>query len=107
MLDTIKVNNKTIPWLVVERGFKIPSFNFEIETEDVPGRKGSVFKKREVKGYEFDLPLIVSNEHLSHGGMKKHDDILNEIVRFFDYDYEVPLQFMTQDWYWNAFLKVL
>ncbi|PTK56089.1 hypothetical protein BUZ61_13345 [Staphylococcus nepalensis] len=25
MLDTIKVNNKTIPWLVVERGFKIPS----------------------------------------------------------------------------------
>lgn len=105
MLDTIKVNNKTIPWLVVERGFKIPSFNFEIETEDVPGRKGSVFKKREVKGYEFDLPLIVSNEHLSHGGMKKHDDILNEIVRFFDYDYEVPLQFMTQDWYWNAFFE--
>ena len=40
MLDTIKVNNKTIPWLVVERGFKIPSFNFEIETEDVTGRKG-------------------------------------------------------------------
>ncbi|MCP6559380.1 hypothetical protein NL501_29600, partial [Klebsiella pneumoniae] len=69
------------------------------------GRKGSVFKKREVKGYEFDLPLIVSNEHLSHGGMKKHDDILNEIVRFFDYDYEVKLQFMTQDWYWNAFFE--
>ncbi|MDA2851722.1 hypothetical protein PED45_13885, partial [Staphylococcus aureus] len=27
MIDTIKVNNKTIPWLYVERGFEIPSFN--------------------------------------------------------------------------------
>ncbi len=28
MIDTIKVNNKTIPWLYVERGFEIPSFNY-------------------------------------------------------------------------------
>ena len=31
MLDTIKVNNKTLLWLVVERGFKIPSFNFALK----------------------------------------------------------------------------
>ncbi|GAB5873075.1 hypothetical protein JMUB7536_27500 [Staphylococcus aureus] len=28
MIDTIKVNNKTIEWLVVQRGFEIPSFNY-------------------------------------------------------------------------------
>ncbi len=33
MIDTIKVNNKTIPWLYVERGFEIPSFNYVLKTE--------------------------------------------------------------------------
>lgn len=107
MLDTIKVNNKTIPWLVVQRGFKIPSFNFDIETEDVKGRKGSVFKGRELSGYEFELPLIVMNEHLSSGGMKKHDEILHELTRFFNYDHSVKLQFASQNWYWNAYFSGL
>lgn len=35
MIDTIKVNNKTIPWLYVERGFEIPSFNYVLKTENV------------------------------------------------------------------------
>ena len=30
MIDTIKVNNKTIP-LYVERGFEIPSFNYVLK----------------------------------------------------------------------------
>ncbi|MEB7433349.1 phage distal tail protein [Staphylococcus pasteuri] len=103
MVDTIKVNNKTLPWLVVERGFKIPSFNFALETEEVAGRPGSIVKNRTLKELKFDLPLIVHNDYLSHGGIKTHDDVLNELVRFFNYEEAVPLQFTTQNWYWNAY----
>lgn len=105
MIDTIKVNNKTLPWLVVERGFKIPSFNFGIETEEVLGRSGSVVKQRQLKEYKFELPLIIRNDYLSSGGIKTHDDVLNELVKFFDYDHSVPLQFKSQNWYWNAYFE--
>ena len=105
MIDTIKVNNKTLPWLVVERGFKIPSFNFGIETEEILGRSGSVVKQRQLKEYKFELPLIVRNDYLSSGGIKTHDDVLNELVKFFDYDHAVPLQFKSQKWYWNAYFE--
>ncbi|MEN2004446.1 phage tail domain-containing protein [Staphylococcus hominis] len=105
MIDTIKVNNKTLPWLVVKRGFKIPSFNFGIETEEVSGRSGSVVKQRKLKEYKFELPLIIRNDYLSSGGTKTHDDVLNELVKFFDYDRSVPLQFKSQNWYWNAYFE--
>ncbi|MBM6506702.1 MULTISPECIES: phage distal tail protein [Staphylococcus] len=105
MLDTIKVNNKKLPWLIVERGFKIPSFNFALETEEVAGRPGSIVKNRNLKEIKFDLPLIVHNDYLSHGGVKTHDDVLNELVRFFNYEESVPLQFTSQDWYWNAYFE--
>lgn len=105
MIDTIKVNNKTLPWLVVERGFKIPSFNFGIETEEVLGRSGSVVKQRQLKEYKFELPLIIRNDYLSSGGEKTHDNVLNELVKFFDYDHSVPLQFKSQKWYWNAYFE--
>lgn len=105
MIDTIKVNNKTLPWLVVERGFKIPSFNFGIETEEVLGRSGSVIKQRQLKEYKFELPLIIRNDYLSSGGVKTHDEVLNELVKLFDYDHAVPLQFKSQDWYWNAYFE--
>ena len=105
MIDTIKVNNKTLPWLVVERGFKIPSFNFGIETEEILGRSGSVVKQRQLKEYKFELPLIVRNDYLSSGGIKTHDNVLNELVKFFDYDHSVPLQFKSQKWYWNAYFE--
>lgn len=105
MIDTIKVNNKTLPWLVVERGFKIPSFNFGIETEEVLGRSGSVVKQRQLKEYKFELPLIIRNDYLSSGGVKTHDEVLNELVKLFDYDHAVPLQFKSQDWYWNAYFE--
>lgn len=105
MIDTIKINNKTLPWLVVERGFKIPSFNFGIETEEILGRSGSIVKQRQLKEYKFELPLIVRNDYLSSGGIKTHDDVLNELVKFFDYDHSVPLQFKSQKWYWNAYFE--
>ncbi|SUK56859.1 phage tail family protein [Staphylococcus aureus] len=35
MQDTIQIDNKTIGWLVVQRGFEIPSFNFVTEKENV------------------------------------------------------------------------
>ena len=105
MIDTIKVNNKTLPWLVVERGFKIPSFNFGIETEEVLARSGSVVKQRQLKEYKFELPLIIRNDYLSSGGVKTHDEVLNDLVKLFDYDHAVPLQFKSQDWYWNAYFE--
>lgn len=105
MIDTIKVNNKTLPWLVVERGFKIPSFNFGIETEEVLGRSGSVVKQRQLKEYKFELPLIIRNDYLSSGGVKTHDEVLNDLVKLFDYDHAVPLQFKSQKWYWNAYFE--
>lgn len=105
MLDTIKVNDKTLPWLIVERGFEIPSFNFEIETEEILGRPGSIVKNRKLKEYRFELPLIIRNDYLSPGGMKKLDDVLNEVVKFFDYDKAVKLQFTSQKWYWNAYIE--
>ncbi|MGX0054641.1 phage-related protein [Staphylococcus hominis] len=105
MIDTIKVNDKTLPWLVVERGFKIPSFNFGIETEEILGRSGSVVKQRQLKEYKFELPLIVRNDYLSSDGIKTHDDVLNELVKFFDYDHSVSLQFKSQKWYWNAYFE--
>lgn len=66
--------------MFVERGFKIPSFNYATTTEKVPGRPGTIKKSRELDGYEFDIPLIVRNDYLA--GRKTHDDILNEVVKF-------------------------
>ncbi|RYS16900.1 phage tail protein, partial [Staphylococcus pseudintermedius] len=76
MNDTILVNGKSLPWLFVQRGFKIPSFNFEIKTDAVNGRAGSVFKSRGLSEYRFDLPLVIHNDFLSHSGIKSHDDVL-------------------------------
>ncbi|MET1546999.1 phage tail protein, partial [Staphylococcus aureus] len=70
MQDTIQIDNKTIGWLVVQRGFEIPSFNFVTEKENVKGRAGSIVKNRYLNDIEFDLPLIIRNEKLSPGGEK-------------------------------------
>lgn len=99
--ETIIVNGKKLKWLFVEQGFKIPSFNYATTTEKVPGRPGTIKKSRELDGYEFDIPLIVRNDYLA--GRKTHDDILNEVVKFFDYEEPVKLQFSTKGWYWNAY----
>ncbi len=105
MLETIKINDKTLPWLFVERGFKIPSFNYAIDSEEVIGRNGSVLKRRNLKEYSFELPLIVVNDYLSIGGIKTHDDILNELVKFFNSEESIKLQFSKKDWYWNAYIE--
>ncbi|EYN06451.1 hypothetical protein W129_01426 [Staphylococcus aureus DAR3581] len=55
MIDTIKVNNKTIPWLYVERGFEIPSFNYVLKTENVDGRSGSIY----IKGVGLNLIVLI------------------------------------------------
>lgn len=102
MLDTILVNKKKIDWLVVARGFNIPSFNFVTEREKINGRPGSVKKSRNIDEIEFELPLIVRNDYLSPGGEKDHDEILNELVKFFNYDNEVELRFKSKSWYWKA-----
>ncbi|EJA1955522.1 TPA: phage tail protein [Staphylococcus pseudintermedius] len=105
MNDTILVNGKSLPWLFVQRGFKIPSFNFEIKTDAVNGRAGSVFKSRGLSEYRFDLPLVIHNDFLSHSGIKSHDDVLSELVKFFDYDEAVKLQLKSKKWYWNAYFE--
>ncbi|WP_191961197.1 phage tail domain-containing protein, partial [Staphylococcus aureus] len=105
MIDTIKVNNKTIPWLYVERGFEIPSFNYVLKTENVDGRSGAIYKGRRLESYSFDIPLVVRNDYLSHNGIKTYDDVLNELVKFFNYEEQVKLQFKSKDWYWNAYFE--
>ncbi|MCE5488298.1 phage tail family protein [Staphylococcus pseudintermedius] len=102
MNDTILVNGKSLPWLFVQRGFKIPSFNFAVKTEKVEGRPGSVYQGRSLNEYNFELPLVISNDHLAHSGIKSHDDILNDLVKFFNYEKSVKLQFKSKEWYWNA-----
>ncbi|EIS6533729.1 phage tail family protein [Staphylococcus pseudintermedius] len=105
MNDTILVNGKSLPWLYVQRGFKIPSFNYEVKADAVNGRAGSVFKSRGLSEYRFDLPMVVHNDYLAHGGIKSHDDILSELVKFFDYDRAVKLQLKSKKWYWNAYFE--
>lgn len=100
-METVIINEKKIPWLIVEKGFKIPSFNYETEVTEVPGRPGGILKARELKPYEFDLPLIALNDYLYK--RKDHDEILNELVRFFNYQEPVKLQLSTKKWYWKAF----
>lgn len=100
MNDTIIVNGRKLSWLIVERGFKIPSFNFAIESENIRGRAGAVKKNRSLNAYSFELPLIVLNDYIN--GTKSYDDIANELTKLFDYDEPVKLQFESKDWYWNA-----
>lgn len=101
MKDTIIVNDKSIPWLMVGNGFKIPSFNFSTEGTEVLGRAGSVFKDRQLKSYDFEIPLVIVNEWLSE--KKSHDEILNALAVFFDYGNAVKLKLKSQDWYWWAY----
>lgn len=54
MIDTIKVNNKTIPWLYVERGFEIPSFNYVLKTENVDDVRGLY-----IKGVGLNLIVLI------------------------------------------------
>ncbi|WP_204178651.1 phage distal tail protein [Mammaliicoccus sciuri] len=100
VIETIIINDEKLDWLIVERGFKIPSFNFATEVERVPGRDGAVLKERQLEPYEFDLPLIIRNDYLA--GVKTHDDMLNKIVKFFDYDKPVKFKLSEKNWYWNA-----
>lgn len=81
MIDTIKVNNKTIPWLYVERGFEIPSFNYVLK-QKCRWTFGAIYKGRRLESYSFDIPLVVRNDYLSHNGIKTYDDVLNELVKF-------------------------
>lgn len=45
------------------------------------------------------------NDYISHGGMKDINDVTNELVKFFNYDEPVRLQFTSQNWYWNAYIE--
>ncbi|HDP5874054.1 TPA: phage tail family protein, partial [Staphylococcus aureus] len=102
MIDTIKVNGKTLPWLYIRRGFEIPSFNYVVKTENIEGRSGSVYKGRKLESYSFDLPLGIRNDYLASGGVKNHDDVLHDLVKFFNHDEAVTLQFNSKSWYWYA-----
>lgn len=101
MKDTIIVNGKELPWLMVADGFKIPSFNFQTDSLEVMGRAGSVFKSRTLQSYEFDIPLIIINEWLAEE--KTHDDVLNQLANFFNYGESVKLKLKSKPWYWWAY----
>ncbi|PNZ38990.1 phage distal tail protein [Mammaliicoccus vitulinus] len=102
IIETIIVNGKKLPWLEVERGFNIPSFNFVTEREKINGRPGSVKKSRQLDEYEIEIPILVRNDYLSDGGIKDHDEISQEIIKFVNYDEPITFRFSSQSWYWNV-----
>ncbi|MFR2911922.1 phage-related protein [Staphylococcus hominis] len=105
MSDALIINDKKVDDIYIERGFKIPSFNYALEVEEVPGRTGGVLKDRKIGPLEFEIPLIVRNDtHTNRNGQKNHDDIINDLVKRVDSDKPIKLQFESQNWYWNAYI---
>lgn len=105
MSDALIINDKKLNHVYIERGFKIPSFNFALETEEVSGRPGAILKDRKIGALEFDLPLIIRNDvHTEQGKEKTHDDVINELVKIVNHDESVRLRFASQNWYWNAYI---
>ncbi|RZH79755.1 phage tail protein, partial [Staphylococcus aureus] len=49
--------------------------------------------------------MAVRNDYLSHNGIKTHYYVLIELVKFFNYEELVTLQFKSKDWYWNAYYE--
>lgn len=86
MIDIIKVNNKIIFWLYVERGFEIFFFNYVLKIENVDGCLGFIYKGCRFEFYSFDIFLVVCNDYLFYNGIKIYDDVLNELVKFFNYE---------------------
>lgn len=104
-MSTLIINGKKLNFLYVQEGVKIPSFNMNTETEKIPGRAGSVAKRRELNGYEFDLPLIVdTSTYTSPDKKMKHDDVLREVVKLCNNDEIATIQFSDMDWYWNGYI---
>lgn len=101
-MKSIKINDKSLPWLFLGRDFNIPSFYYAIETEKVNGRPGSILKSKYLNEVKFDLPLIILNSYSSAGGVKTNDNIINDLVNFFNQDESVRLQIEGEEWYWNA-----
>ena len=105
MSDALIINDKKVDDIYIERGFKIPSFNYALEVEEVPGRAGGVLKDRKIGALEFEIPLIVRNDtHTSRDSQKTYDDIINDLVKRVDSDKPIKLQFESQNWYWNAYI---
>ncbi|MDU0485552.1 phage distal tail protein [Staphylococcus haemolyticus] len=105
MSDALIINDKKVNDIYIERGFKIPSFNYALEIEEVAGRVGGVLKDRKIGPLEFEIPLIVRNDtHTNRNEQKNHDDIINDLVKRVDSDKPIKLQFESQNWYWNAYI---
>lgn len=92
------INGRQLPNVELERGFEIPSFNFENEYTEVPGRPGAIKIRRQLKALDFDLPLIYKN----HYDKRTSFEIIEEITGYINYYDPVPLQFTDQNWYWKA-----
>ncbi|EHT8049510.1 phage tail family protein [Staphylococcus pseudintermedius] len=105
MMTTILINGKKLDFLLVKEGFEIPSFNFNTEVEKIPGRAGSIKESRELNGYDFEVPLIVDGSiHTSKANKLDHDSVLNDVVKLFNYNEEVTIQFSDMNWYWKGFI---
>lgn len=50
--------------LLLNEGFRYPRLILSLKQKKVPGRPGSLLKRRELNGYEFELPLIARNDYL-------------------------------------------
>ena len=56
-------NNKRAPdWIVIERGFTLPSFNVKQKYDKNDELRGARYIGNNVEPFEFSLPLIIKNE---------------------------------------------
>lgn len=83
--------------LYIEDDFEIPSLNTDIETREVRGRDGFILGEERVLGYNFPIPFIYVNHE-----KKDYQDIVNELVDFFNRNQEVRLRFENEYWHWNV-----
>ncbi|MCD2137166.1 distal tail protein Dit [Salinicoccus halitifaciens] len=83
--------------LYIEDEFEIPSLNTMIETREIKGRDGFLLGERKVEGFNFPIPFIYVNHE-----NKEYQDIVNELVEFFNREEEVRLRFENEYWYWNV-----
>lgn len=76
-------------WLVIEEGFRLPSFNISSEYQSSENIDGSQFTRNKKEGIEFKLPLIIRSDV----SIKDVDEIMRVIAQFFYTETEEYLEF--------------
>jgi len=97
---SLLVNDVKLDRVIVEGGFRVPSFNVETGTVEIPGRPGAVKTRRYIRPFEFEIPLAYLNEY----NPRDTETITNEIVDWINYTDPVKLKLTNLRWYWKAYI---